>query len=38
MTLFFRGLANVSTDDGLDLYARVATLHWAYYDPDTFTG
>ena len=38
MTLFFRGLANVSTDDGLDLDARVAPLLGAYYDPDTFTG
>ena len=38
MTLFFRGLANVSTDDGLDLDARAAPLLGAYYDPDTFTG
>ncbi|MBQ88090.1 MAG: hypothetical protein CL433_04530, partial [Acidimicrobiaceae bacterium] len=38
MTLFFRGLANVSTDDGLDDDARVAPLLGAYYDPDAFNG
>ncbi|MEM8704928.1 MAG: YdiU family protein [Actinomycetota bacterium] len=38
MTLFFRGLADVSTADGVSIDDRLAPLHDAYYDLESLTG